>query len=269
MSSNFHDFNTAYLDGLRKKIIFQITQELRKKQKQRIRDRVINITVVAHGVITRPLILSSDYYSSSYVTSVTFYQPWGCTLDVTGAYGIMTNHISKDNCKLVMVTENNICINDPPRHWNTLPNDATEVPQVYLSPINHTEKVWKDLAKIAKHYGSNADGFVFEYVNDSGFEQHPPFSSLALLCRIFGAAAAATDATINVRVAACLGWDQKYSHAALMTQYCSVPTAAGDLEHVTLCCDLEKSRSDEDECEDMDWEHVSSDDDECEEMNCD
>ena len=224
-----------YLEGLLGRMESQIEKELQQQSK---RDRMINITVIGHGAIAQPFIPSGIHYTSSCVRSVTFYQPWGCMLHSTGAYGIATNCINKDNRQF------NLPIIDPATTWNTIPNDTTAVPFVYISPIHYTEQVWQDMTEIVQRHGRNADGIVFEYITTPGAEQLPPFFPLPLLCNIFGMAAAAAAATLNVRVASCLGWDDHYSHA-LMTQYRSVPAAV-------MGCNLEQVSTDMDKCEDMD-----------------
>ena len=206
-----------YLDGLYVKIKTQIEQEMQKQSKKGSKtDGEINATVIAHGGIRQPFVQSLVHYFCDFVKSVTFYQPWGCMLHSTAAYGIATNHISMDNRHFFPPMD------AAPTHWNRIPNDSIKIPLVYFSPILDTEQVCQDLILIDQHFRHDGDGIVFEYVSGPGAEKLPQFLPLPLLCTIFGMAAGVFGATVNVRVASCLDWDDDKSHA-LMTQYCSVP----------------------------------------------
>ena len=216
----------AYLEGLYRQMRSQIRQELQKQSKNGKKDREINIIVIGHGVIRQPFIQSDFHYISSHIRSVTFYQPWGCMLHSTSAYGIATSHISIENRYFYP------SIFAPPTHWNTIPNDATEVPLMYFSPLHHTDQAWKDLNLIAQHHlRHDADGIVFEYIPVPGADRLPQYFPLPVLCTVLGTAASVFDATVNVRVAACLKWDDNDSHA-LMMQYRSVP----EQPTITMCC---------------------------------
>ena len=224
----------AYLEGLYEQMRSQIEQELQKQSRNGKKDRVINIIVIGHGAIRQPFIQSGFHYISNHIKSVTFYQPWGCLLHSTGAYGIATNLISIDNRHF------DPPIFAPPTHWNTIPNDATAIPLMYFSPVHHTEQVWQDLTQIVQHLRHDADGIVFEYIPVPGAEL-PQYFPLPVLCTLFGIAASVFDATVNVRVAACLDWDDNDSHAQMM-QYRSVakqPT-------VVMGCNLEHANFDVD-----------------------
>ena len=213
----------AYLEHVHGQIESLMKQERQKPGKM---DRVIDVTVIAHGAIGQPFIPCDIHYTSSSVRSVTFYQPWGCLLGSTGAYGISKKCISMDNRQFDDPKF------DPPTHWNTIPNDTTAVPLVYLSPVDPTEKVWQELKEIKRLHGYGADGIEFQYVSAPGSKQLPPLLPLPRLCSVIGTVASALGATVNVRVASCLGWDDNYSHAR-MTQYHSVPYAV-------MHCDLER-----------------------------
>ena len=226
----------AYLEGLYRQMRSQIEQELQKQSKNGKKDRVINIIVIGHGAIRQPFIQSGFHYMSNHIRSVTFYQPWGCMLHSTGAYGIATNRISIDNRYF------DPPIFGPPTHWNTIPNDATAVPLMYFSPVHHTDQAWQDLTRIAQHLRHDADGIVFEYLPVPGADQLPQYFPLPVLCTLFGIAASVFDATVNVRVAACLDWDDNNSHAQMM-QYRSVakqPTVVMgcNLGHVNFDVDM-------------------------------
>lgn len=216
----------AYLDGVYRQTKSQIEQEMKRNKKS----KSINITVIGHGSIrhVEPFVLSKFHYISKNVASVTFFQPWGCLLHSSAAYGIVTNLITTENRyfdgELVAA----------PRHWNTIPNDMTPVPLVYFSPVQHTDQVWRDLTTTAHNLLHGADGIVFEYIPMPGVaEVLPQQFPLPMLCTIFGLAARVFDVEVNIRIASCLEWDNE-NPSMYAAQYHTIPGHP----KVAMHCDL-------------------------------
>ena len=196
----------AYLNHLYGLMKLKIQWELDMQSLKCKSDRVIDITVIAHGAIRKPFIQSRFHYKSSNVKTVTLYQPWGCKLHGTAAYMIATNRISMKNCRFFF---NRFA---PPTQWNILPNDRTEVPLMCISPIHPRARVLKYLTRRFKN-GDKVDGILYKYVSKTG-EIRKCFP-LHVLCTLFGIAASEFGATVNIRLAACLDWEDNNSQCEI------------------------------------------------------
>ena len=107
-----------------------------------------DITFLAHGQVRRtltpvPMLLPCNlFYMNDYVQSITLYEPWGCAIDATAAYGILTGIISIDTVKYLsfrfiylFTVESRIF--EPPWKGNKLGSKNREFEKLKVA-LNHT-----------------------------------------------------------------------------------------------------------------------------------
>lgn len=76
---------------------------------RKLNQGAIDVTFLAHGQVrkthNRPLTLlpCKLFYMNGYVQSITLYEPWGCAIDATAAYGILTRTISVDSVRYFVI----------------------------------------------------------------------------------------------------------------------------------------------------------------------
>ena len=63
----------------------------------------IDLTFLAHGQVKNPLLPCRLFYMNDYVQSITLYEPWGCAIDATAAYGILTGTIRVNNVRYFVI----------------------------------------------------------------------------------------------------------------------------------------------------------------------
>ena len=64
---------------------------------------LIDLTFLAHGKVVDPLVPCSLYHLNDHVQSITLYEPWGCALHATAAYGILTGTITIDMVRYLFI----------------------------------------------------------------------------------------------------------------------------------------------------------------------
>ena len=64
---------------------------------------LIDLTFLAHGKVKDPLVPCSLYHLNDHVESITLYEPWGCALHATAAYGILTGTINVGMVRYLLI----------------------------------------------------------------------------------------------------------------------------------------------------------------------
>ena len=64
---------------------------------------LIDLTFLAHGGVKGPLVPCSLYHLNDHVESIRLYEPWGCALHATAAYGILTGTINVDIVRYLLI----------------------------------------------------------------------------------------------------------------------------------------------------------------------
>lgn len=76
---------------------------------EQLQQSEIDITFLAHGQVRRtptpvPMLLPCKlFYMNGYVQSIKFYEPWGCAIDATAAYGIFTGTIRVNTVRYFVI----------------------------------------------------------------------------------------------------------------------------------------------------------------------
>ena len=73
--------------------IFKFLDQNINKDKLIRSEDIVDLTFLAHGQVKGPLLPCKLHYMNGYVQSITLYEPWGCAIDATAAYGILTGTI--------------------------------------------------------------------------------------------------------------------------------------------------------------------------------
>lgn len=122
----------------------------------------INITLLAHGSITVPMIPASCLLPQPNITDVLLYSPWNCANDVDVSYGVATGRIQPQHrvfyCKTKHGGQNPEEKHRPinlPNRWNSLKEAGDQViPSIMLSPLTSPEDgVWKRFESLTKKHG--------------------------------------------------------------------------------------------------------------------
>ena len=161
----------------------------------------IKITIIAHGGIDPGFnIPCLFYYLNPMLTSVTLYEPWGCSIDAQVVYGITTNTIMISN--VAYSGEVRPC---RPSHWNVLPRSLELIPTTTLTPVTIGEPAHRHLMGVFALLQGSADGLVIPYFTGLGNDLLPYKTvPLWVLCNAVALIGYILRKTISIRVAACL-----------------------------------------------------------------
>lgn len=229
------DWKTAFLSGLDYDnytfhlarvlhILYKLVKDYQENEDEDDRDH-IKITIIAHGNIDINLnIASLFYYLNPVLETVTLYEPWGCTIEAQGVYGITTNSISISN-----VSYSGEVRPGRPTDWNVLPRDFTQIPTTLLTPVKIGEPAHEHLVGIFALLQAKADGLVIPYFTGLGYDLLPfPTVPLWVLCNALALIGIFRKATVSIRVAACLSVQDpsRVSGHVPCSQYCTVDASA-------------------------------------------
>ena len=248
------------------------TNFLEKPISQYIKDQngditdLIDLTFLAHGKIKGPLVPCSLYHMNDHVRSITLYEPWGCALHATAAYGILTGTINVDMVRYLLIPIYlNIYLNiylfiylfflrytdtvlpATPTDWNTLPRDDTLIPQVFFSHECDDGPAWEMLRELLRRFGGNPRGLIIPYFRVPG-EPALPEIQLWALCHSVGILGWRFKKHFRIHVAACLTPNDRSIlttdlfpcvhplSTVRCSQYCVVPIWHPSLrDDVTMC----------------------------------
>lgn len=182
----------------------------------------IDLTFLAHGKVKGPLVPCSLYHLNGHVESITLYEPWGCALHATAAYGILTGTINVDMVRYLLIPIYlNIYLNiylfiylfflrytdtvlpATPTDWNTLPRDDTLIPQVCFSHECDNGPALEMLRELLRRLGGNTRGLIIPYFRVQG-EPALPEMQLWALCHSVGILGGTLSKDFRIHVAACL-----------------------------------------------------------------
>lgn len=136
----------------------KIEEYLEQVKEEQKGDRIIDLTFLAHGEVQSPMLPCAAHYLSDRVDSITLYEPWGCALHASAAYGIATGNISPE-----MVSYTDVVLPAKPSDWNTLPKDYTYIPEVVFNRVSRTESAYQMLIHLSNVLKGKARGLVIPY----------------------------------------------------------------------------------------------------------
>lgn len=136
----------------------KIKEYLEQVKEEQKGDRIIDLTFLAHGEVQSPMLPCAAHYLSDRVDSITLYEPWGCALHASAAYGIATGNISPE-----MVSYTDVVLPAKPSDWNTLPKDYTYIPEVVFNRVSRTESAYKMLIHLSNVLKGKARGLFIPY----------------------------------------------------------------------------------------------------------
>lgn len=179
---------------LRRKIE-EYLEEVKEAQKG---DRVIDLTFLAHGEVQSPMLPCSVHYLSDRVDSITLYEPWGCALHASAAYGIATGNISPE-----MVSYTDVVLPAKPSVWNTLPKDYTCIPEVVFNRVRTTESVYQMFIQLFNVPKGRTRGLVIAYLQPPT-ERDLPEIPLWALSNAVALLGCILNKRFRIHIAACL-----------------------------------------------------------------
>ena len=208
---------------LRRKIE-EYVEQVKEEQKG---DRIIDLTFLAHGEVQSPMLPSALHYLSDRVDSITLYQPWGCALHASAAYGIATGNISPE-----MVSYTDVVLPAKPSDWNTLPKDYTYIPEVVFNRVRTTESVYQMLIHLFNVRKGSTRGLVIPYFQPPMVTDLPEIALWALSNAV-ALLGCILNKRFRIHIAACLLPNRKttltkeiYNYpwkTVNCRQYCVVP----------------------------------------------
>lgn len=170
-------------------------EEVKEEQKG---DRIIDLTFLAHGEVQSPMLPCAVHYLSDRVDSITLYEPWGCALHASAAYGIVTGNISPE-----MISYTDIVLPAKPSDWNTLPKDYTCIPEVVFNRVSTTENVYQMLIHLFSVLKGKTRGLVIPYFQPQNVTDLPeiPLWALSNAVSLLGCI---LNKRFRIHIAACL-----------------------------------------------------------------
>ena len=173
--NNDYGMSTSlFVSTVLKPLLDKLKQDIERESKKSLRHGEIELALVAHGAVGRPLsphnnpmfdliptiIPTQFYFLTDSLRSVTFYQPWGCMLHANAAYRIVTQTMKPG---LRQFYEGNKYQNDPhalgdvfmesgaiPNSFNKLQNSTVPIPTVWLHPFPQADPVLDDLRNLLR-----------------------------------------------------------------------------------------------------------------------
>ena len=227
----------VYVHSIACAFVFMRKKYLQAEEKQK-GAHIIDLTFLAHGQVQSPMLPCSVHYLNDRVQSITLYEPWGCALHFSAAYGILTGNISPDK---VSYTGN--VLPAKPSEWNTLPKDYTQIPEVVFNGVSTTESVFEILNHLFDVLQGSVRGLVIPYFQPEGATDVPEIPLWALTNAV-GLLGWIYDKRFRIHIAACL---LPSSRASLTNeiykypgqtincrQYCAVPINPSSGADVTM-----------------------------------
>lgn len=187
----------VYVQSIARAFVFMRQKYLEAEEKQK-GAHVIDLTFLAHGQVQSPMLPCSVHYLNDRVQSITLYEPWGCALHASAAYGILTGNISTDK---VSYTDN--VLPARPSEWNTLPKDYTQIPEVVFNGVNTKESVFEILKHLFAVLQGSVRGLVIPYFQPEGATDVPEIPLWALTNAV-GLLGWIFDKRFRIHIAACL-----------------------------------------------------------------
>ena len=216
----------VYVQSIARAFVLMKQKYVEAEEKQQ-GAHIIDLTFLAHGQVQSPMLPCSVHYLNDRVRSITLYEPWGCALHASAAYGILTGKISPDK---VSYTDN--VLPAKPSEWNTLPKDYTEIPEVVFNRGSTNEGVFKMLNHLFDELQGSVRGLVIPYFQPEGAIELPEIPLWALTNAV-GLLGWICDKRFRIHIAACLLPNARTSltheiykypgQTINCRQYCAVP----------------------------------------------
>lgn len=216
----------VYVQSIARAFVFMRQKYLEGEEKQK-GAHIIDLTFLAHGQVQSPMLPCSVHYLNDRVQSITLYEPWGCALHFSAAYGILTGNISPDK---VSYTGN--VLPAKPSEWNTLPKDYTQIPEVVFNRVSTDESALKMLNHLFDVLPGGVRGLVIPYFQPEGATDLREIPLWALTNAV-GLLGWICDKRFRIHIAACLLPNSRTSltheiykypgHTINCRQYCVVP----------------------------------------------
>lgn len=187
----------VYVQSIARAFVFMRQKYLEVAEKQK-GAHIIDLTFLAHGQVQSPMLPCSVHYLNDRVQSITLYEPWGCALHASAAYGILTGNISTDK---VSYTDN--VLPAKPSEWNTLPKDYTQIPEVVFNRGSTDESVFKMLNYLFDVLQGSVRGLFIPYFQPEGAIELPEIPLWALTNAV-GLLGWIFDKRFRIHIAACL-----------------------------------------------------------------
>lgn len=187
----------GYVQSIARAFVFLRQKYLEAEEEQK-EAFIIDLTFLAHGQVQSPMLPCSVHYLNDRVQSITLYEPWGCALHASAAYGILTGNISTDK---VSYTDN--VLPAKPSEWNTLPKDYTQIPEVVFNRVTTNEGVYKMLNHLFDVLQGKFRGLVIPYFQPEGAIDLPEIPLWALTNAV-GILGWFFNKRFRIHIAACL-----------------------------------------------------------------
>ncbi len=197
----------------------QLYQELEDTLTRNRNDDPINLVIVAHGSVgassaqeavplpglrEASVIPSQMCFATNYVTSVTFYQPWGVLIDARANYGIVSGSIAPSQTRFEGVGHAASIPNTLTR-FNVLQSASAEmIPMVWCNPINDNDNALRELLGYILTRGTSRPYVWWRIGSVPSFFITAMASMAAMLLSI-----GTTRIDLRIHHAQCLNWPSR------------------------------------------------------------
>ncbi|GLD50629.1 uncharacterized protein AKAME5_000380100 [Lates japonicus] len=223
--------------------MFHLLKEGIDKEEKKNHSNEVDITFLAHGAITDPMIRASCLLPLPTITDVELHSPWNCVITADAGYGIATGKMKPQDRafyrrKKGKIPDDNHHTMKTPDHWNSMKETVEknqEIPNIILSPFKLPEDgYWKEFEILTNKHGPPgrnriAIPYILPEKRISDSSERVPFYvvTLALSLALFF-----SRFTAKLHLAACLGdrsAGQKLDKEYLAKQY------ACSIEEIIMC----------------------------------
>ncbi|XP_018521312.1 uncharacterized protein LOC108876339 [Lates calcarifer] len=230
--------------------MFHLLKEGIDKEEKKNHSNEVDITFLAHGAITGPMIRASCLLPLPTITDVELHSPWNCVITADAGYGIATGKMKPQDRvfyrrkKDAQSPDESHGPMKPPNHWNSMKKSVEknqEIPNIILSPFKPPKDgYWKEFEYLINNLGPPgrnriAIPYILPEKRISDSSERVPFYvvTLALSLALFF-----SRFTAKLHLAACLGdrsAGQKLDKEYLAKQYaCSIEEAGMCLPDIKM-----------------------------------
>lgn len=132
--------------------MFQVLKEEMDKEEDKKHSDDVDITFVAHGVITDTMMPASCLLPLPTVSDVVLYSPWNCNLEAEAAYGVATGKIKLSHRRFCCspgcrTPGKKHRLKNVPDNWNSMKAAGNQnIPNIIVSPLKIPEDgKWKGI----------------------------------------------------------------------------------------------------------------------------